>query len=400
LPVIGATVKLYNSLGVLVATTTSDSTGHYLFANLTPGNYYVNLPSGTGLYLTNANVGNNLFDSDFDTTTRNTAIISLASGQTDTTWDAGFYKAPTLNIGDPCACHDILFERNEIYEVLDQLEVTATPGTKWKILSHTGMKTIDTFINVYLPIGFPMTEDSAGHYSLKFAHEVGIGYTVTVTDGFNNLTYANTCDIRKLKTSLDSTFALCGLANPIPLSGQVTRNNLPVSGVVVFMVIKANGDTLFNQTVLDPAIFNTGDSAQVIASFSPTSNLDCPMTFRYKVGITPGAACAASLGDYVWNDLNKNGIQDSTENGIAGITVSLINVTTGKIVGATVTDAYGKYLFPIVAPGQYQVGFTLPSNYVFTQNTNIGGLNPIGTANNSDVDSVTGKTKAFTVNSG
>jgi protocatechuate 3,4-dioxygenase beta subunit len=400
LPVIGATVRLYNSLGNLVATTLSDSTGHYLFSNLTPGNYYVNLPSGTGLYLTKANIGNNLFDSDFDTTTRNTTIISLASGQTDTTWDAGFYKAPTLNIGDPCSCHDILFERNEIYEVLDKLEVTATPGGKWKILSQTGMKTIDTFINVYLPIGFPMTEDSAGHYSLLFAHEVGIGYTVTVTDGFNNLTYANTCDIRKLKTSVDSIYALCGLANPIPLSGQVTRNNIPVSGVVMFMVIKANGDTLFNQTALDPSIFNTGDSAQVIASFSPTSNLDCPMVYRYKVGITPGAACAASLGDYVWIDANKNGIQDSTENGVAGVTVNLINVATGKIVGATVTDAYGKYLFPVIAPGQYQVGFTLPSNYVFTQNTNVGGLNPIGTANNSDVDSTTGKTKTFTVNSG
>ncbi len=32
-----------------------------------------------------------------------------------------------------------------------------------------------------------------------------------------------------------------------------------------------------------------------------------------------------SLGDYVWNDLNKNGIQDADEPGIANVEVELLD---------------------------------------------------------------------------
>jgi hypothetical protein len=58
-----------------------------------------------------------------------------------------------------------------------------------------------------------------------------------------------------------------------------------------------------------------------------------------------------SIGDYVWRDNNRNGIWDSGEFGLAGVTVFL----TGPVSLTTVTDALGNYLFSGIPPGTYTV---------------------------------------------
>ena len=63
-----------------------------------------------------------------------------------------------------------------------------------------------------------------------------------------------------------------------------------------------------------------------------------------------------TIGDFVWNDSNANGIQDSGEPGINGVTLTLTG-TSGT--GAAVTDhatttGNGAYLFT-EAPGTYTV---------------------------------------------
>ncbi len=69
--------------------------------------------------------------------------------------------------------------------------------------------------------------------------------------------------------------------------------------------------------------------------------------------------CSTStIGDFVWNDLNANGIQDAGEPGLPGITVSLSNGATAT------TNASGAYSFPNLAPGTYTVTVATPSGYV------------------------------------
>ena len=68
-----------------------------------------------------------------------------------------------------------------------------------------------------------------------------------------------------------------------------------------------------------------------------------------------------SLGDRVWNDLNKDGIQDAGEAGLAGITVRLLNGSTGSQVDTTTTDASGYYTFSYVDPGSYRIGVVVPA---------------------------------------
>ena len=71
---------------------------------------------------------------------------------------------------------------------------------------------------------------------------------------------------------------------------------------------------------------------------------------------------AATVGDYVWRDLNGNGIQDETNMGIANVAVSITpppGIDLGNGLGAAITnwtDATGYYLFEsIPATGTYTV---------------------------------------------
>lgn len=79
-------------------------------------------------------------------------------------------------------------------------------------------------------------------------------------------------------------------------------------------------------------------------------------------GMDAGALYPARIGDRVWLDANGNGLQDSGENGIAGVRVTLLSVMENGVavpVAYTETDAKGWYRFDLVRPGAYQVTFNV-----------------------------------------
>ncbi|TGE10670.1 SdrD B-like domain-containing protein, partial [Staphylococcus petrasii] len=71
------------------------------------------------------------------------------------------------------------------------------------------------------------------------------------------------------------------------------------------------------------------------------------------------------IGDYVWNDTNKNGVQDSDEQGIEGVTVELRDANN-QVKDTTTTDKDGKYLFTNIENGTYTVTFKAPQGYKAT----------------------------------
>lgn len=78
----------------------------------------------------------------------------------------------------------------------------------------------------------------------------------------------------------------------------------------------------------------------------------------------------ARVGDLVWLDENGNGMQETSEPGIAGVPVTLWLVTNDGMLwrtAETVTDANGRYRFDQVPPGQYRVSFTVSSQYLPTR---------------------------------
>lgn len=71
-----------------------------------------------------------------------------------------------------------------------------------------------------------------------------------------------------------------------------------------------------------------------------------------------------SIGDFVWDDANDNGLQDSGEGGISEADVQLLRCTDSAVaLAGTKTDAQGKYAFTGLGAGCYKVKFYAKSGY-------------------------------------
>jgi fimbrial isopeptide formation D2 family protein/uncharacterized repeat protein (TIGR01451 family) len=115
----------------------------------------------------------------------------------------------------------------------------------------------------------------------------------------------------------------------------------------------------------------------------------------------------ASLGDFVWEDLNGNGRQDMGEPGIVGVTVDLFYAgadgvfQTGELTTpllTTTTGALGAYSFPNLAAGTYRVRFgTSDGTTTYTRTAADIGTND---AIDSDANAATGFTGDYTLANG
>ncbi|MEI4622540.1 isopeptide-forming domain-containing fimbrial protein [Bacillus pfraonensis] len=90
-----------------------------------------------------------------------------------------------------------------------------------------------------------------------------------------------------------------------------------------------------------------------------------------RVGVQLKASKKSSLGDYVWLDKNKDGIQNDGNTGMNGVVVELLD-KDGKVISMTRTgnDKKGNpgyYKFVNLDPGEYQVRFKMPDGYKWTQ---------------------------------
>jgi LPXTG-site transpeptidase (sortase) family protein len=102
----------------------------------------------------------------------------------------------------------------------------------------------------------------------------------------------------------------------------------------------------------------------------------------------------ASIGDFVWNDINANGIQDAGEIGIGNVTVNLYN-GNGTLAASTTTAADGSYLFTQLPPGDYFVEFVPPAGYAVSP-ANQGADDAV----DSDANLITGRTTTTTLVAG
>jgi large repetitive protein len=123
-----------------------------------------------------------------------------------------------------------------------------------------------------------------------------------------------------------------------------------------------------------------------------------------KVGVSLGSCDAAALGDYVWVDANKNGVQDDGPTGLNGVYVRLFTPGADGVPGtpddvplaSTVTSdgpggAPGWYRFPGLAPGSYFVCVSAPPTFTFTaQHVGSG-------ASDSDANPTSGCTQVVTL---
>ncbi len=99
---------------------------------------------------------------------------------------------------------------------------------------------------------------------------------------------------------------------------------------------------------------NTPGTQDWILDLTPIS--ECP----------PEPGCHGKIGDFIWNDIDRDGIQDPSEPGIEGVTV-ILKDGLGNVLDTTVTDPDGAYLFLGLCAGDYIVCVdesTLPPDFV------------------------------------
>ncbi|MEK6675225.1 MAG: SdrD B-like domain-containing protein, partial [Planctomycetota bacterium] len=164
----------------------------------------------------------------------------------------------------------------------------------------------------------------------------------------------------------------------------------------VYKVMFINPDaTKYTLTIKDAGTDDEVDSDanQAMLMSDPTDFLN---SGEEDLSLDAGFFVKAKVGDYVWEDTNGNGIQDSGEPGIENASVTLTGTDNqGNPVNlTTTTDNTGMYMFGDLVPGTYQITFGTPTGYNPT---------PADEGNNDSVDSDAGpmgSTPAFTVVSG
>ena len=140
-------------------------------------------------------------------------------------------------------------------------------------------------------------------------------------------------------------------------------------------------DVSFTFTLIAPGNIPAGASAYNSFAYQAdrADGLGSLAAEPQKVGMTQGICSGAALGDYVWIDVNKNGIQDDGPTGSNGVYLRLFSPGPDGVpgtpddvpLGVTVTapgpdGAAGWYQFPDLAPGSYFVCGTPPATFIFT----------------------------------
>lgn len=115
-----------------------------------------------------------------------------------------------------------------------------------------------------------------------------------------------------------------------------------------------------------------------------------PPDFNFDVGLFQ----TVTIGDRIFLDTDRDGIQDADELGVNNVTVNLLNSTTSAVVATTTTAASGAYSFT-VNPGSYRVQVVTPAGYSVSPKDGGGDDNQ-----DSDIDPLTGQSPVVTLTSG
>jgi len=340
-PVAGVSVTLHKADGTTVGTpTTTDANGFYSFVDLTPGaGYYVVFTPPADATFTTQNSGtNDAIDSDAAVATGRADFTAPASGSNSATApdnptvDAGLVRmnltlAKKLDTAGP-------------FGVGDTVTFTLTPHNDGEVNALAGWSVTDVLPKGLTLVG--LTGDT-GVYTFSGATATSTVALAAGTDGAP-ITVTATIDANTIGT-------LRNVAYVSPASADIAETN----------------PLVIPTTSTDTAASSTDNDAQAELTLVPVS-----------------------IGDHVWWDVNRDGLQSEGEAPVAGVTVTLYQADGTTKVGSTKTDDKGFYSFVDLAPGQnYVVVFTKPDGTTFTtplagdvakdSNPNASGVAPVHT---------------------
>jgi len=132
----------------------------------------------------------------------------------------------------------------------------------------------------------------------------------------------------------------------------------------------------YTVSVVDPTsgpLAGTKPTEAYTGRYKTTADVTIAEATGAVIDVNFGFVKPASVGDKVWMDVNRDGLQDADEPAMPGVTVTLtradgsaVTDASGNPVAAVTTDANGQYKFENLLPGDYKVTFTNPAGYEAT----------------------------------
>ncbi|MBK5266441.1 MAG: hypothetical protein JJE47_03320 [Acidimicrobiia bacterium] len=348
----GITVSLLVDGGI-IATTTTDASGNYLFEGLGEGDYVVAFAIPDPWVATTPDAGDDATDSDIDPAGKAPAV-TLGVGEDNLTVDAGLVRPSTITVEkvtNPVAAGSFAFTGDIEADLANGESAFSTvlPGT------YTVSESIP---DGWALIDISCTTGGTGDLATATAtYTVASGDSVTCT--YTNTNVGTIIVAKATDTATEDRFDFTVGEDSFDLgSGESIELDLP-SGIY---------------TITEDLLLVDGwDLASIVCSGEPTVDGNSVSLFvppAQTVGCTfvntQAEVPLGVVGDFVWNDVDGNGIQDANESGVANVGVDLLDATSGSVLLSTTTNAAGVYVVANVPEGDYVMQFAVPEPWVFS----------------------------------
>ena len=374
----GVTVKLKDADGVVIGETVTDQDGFYQFLGLTPGTYSTMVVIPDNFTFTIANQGgDDALDSDADFSTNGmTQNVTLAEGEINLTLDFGIYRTSTQGIpGERCNCLDNATLAGN-GQFLETVEIISYPGEFWQVISSNSAFEANSASPPMNPSSLVLPADlqevESGVYRFEFVIIDGQPFELIVSNGIDQININYSCAYPSIN-GVQIPQNWCVTSSPISLSANPTEE-----GIIGYYL---DGNAVSGQ--IDPSTLSIGSHTLEI-ELTPDDDASCLAIEVQEFMITED--CFAKIGDRVWLDKNRNGIQDNGEPGIGGVKVTVTSPDDPSFMDMATTDASGMYMFMVEPNRNYKVTFDAPVEYIPTI-VNVGD-----DESDSDADPQTGMT--------
>ena len=428
----------------------TNANGEYLFSNLSAGDYQVHFDYNGYALSPKDQGGDDAVDSDINIATGTTDTFTLAHDEHITNIDAGFVPGSIGGLtwidvnGDGIQNGRDTWYPGITVRLLDEngdpVDNPINPGTPYVVVTDgaggyifENLPAENYQVQFDVPAGFNTTiQDQGGDDNADSdVNTTGRTTTINLTAGETN----NTIDAGFYEPVSIGNFIWEDMnANGVQDVGEngiegVTLNLLDNSGNPVddpnnpgtpyTVVTGADGSYIFENLipgdymveVIPPAMYNISPQSQggdvtMDSDFSSANQRTSIITLNSggsTLDIDGGLYRTASIGDKVWRDDERDGIQADWEPGLEGVTVELLDGSSNPIDDpnnpgtpyAIVTGADGSYIFENLIPGDYQVRFTPPADHN-PADKDQGGDD----TKDSDIDTTTLTTDTITLVSG
>ncbi len=285
---------------VTSATTTTDSTGRYLFDGLTPGAYQVKVVgSGSASHNILGSAYTQTGDPDHfsvtsATSNNNLSDLPIVLGPGDVFLNADFGYQPTTaalgSIGD----------------------------FVWLDANASGTATADPGEFGIANVTLALIRDLNGNGTWDVGEPI-VARTITGANG---------------------AYLFSGLPLGDAADGDATDADYLVWVNDTYNILAQPRQTYDENGIISPNI----SAATLSSGVSSVTDQD----FSYAPASQPDPSTAV-IGDKIWFDGNRNGILDASEHGIPAVLMELVD-SLGRVIALTLTDASGSYFFGGLSP--------------------------------------------------